>query len=58
MQLLYMNLEMQGATHNSTAFFAMEFSEQFLDSNTNPPLDQYGWPFWLSLYDADGQHNE
>ena len=31
--LYYVNLETQGATHDSTAFFATEFSEQFLDRN-------------------------
>jgi hypothetical protein len=57
MHLLYVNLETQGATHDSTAFFATEFSKQFLDSYTDPPLDRHGWPFWLALDDAYGQHN-
>jgi hypothetical protein len=57
MRFLYVNLETQGATPDSTAFFATEFSEQFLDRNRNPPLDRHGRPFWLALDDAYGQHN-
>jgi hypothetical protein len=57
MRFLYVNLETQGSTHDSTAFFATEFSKQFLDANTNPPLDRHGRAFWLALDDAYGQHN-
>jgi hypothetical protein len=58
MRLLYVNLETQGATHNSTAFFATECSKEFLNTNENPPpLDRLGRPFWLALDDAYGQHN-
>jgi hypothetical protein len=39
MWFIYVNLEIQGATHDSTAFFATECSKHFLDSNTNPPFD-------------------
>jgi hypothetical protein len=39
MRLLYVNLETQGTTHNSTAFFATQFSKEFLNMNENPPLD-------------------
>jgi hypothetical protein len=57
MRLLYVNLETQGATHDSTAFFATDFSKQFLNSNTAPPVDRHGRAFWLALDDAYGQHN-
>jgi hypothetical protein len=57
MRLMYVNLETQGATHDSTAFFATEFSKQFLNANEDPPVDRHGRPFWLALDDAYGQHN-
>ncbi len=57
LRFLYVNLETQGATHDSTAFFATKFSKQFLDANPDPPKDEHGRAYWLALDDAYGQHN-
>jgi hypothetical protein len=53
LRFLFVNLETNGATHDSTAFYATEFSKLFTN-NDNPPLDRHGRPFWLALDEAYG----
>jgi hypothetical protein len=53
LRFMFVNLETQGATHDSTAFYSTEFSKLFTE-NDNPPLDRQGRPFWLALDEAYG----